>query len=162
MESEAKIVIAFLFNRSGKTGLKDAELYLPLSMELGWLSSKESQQFVKYAIKQDLLVRNEGLLYPNFPFKKITIPVGFIPSKELFSEKTTEKKEEYIIEGIATQISMQINQSKNEILEEIKHEEKEKNLFPEVASLYVARKHGVDIADWCNPVEKILIKENRG
>jgi hypothetical protein len=162
MDSEAKIVIAFLFNRSGKNGLKDAELYLPLSMELGWLSSKESQQFVKYAIKQGLLVRNAGLLHPNFPFKKIAIPVGFTPSKELFSEKTAEKKEENIIEGIATQISMQINQSKNEILEEIKYEEKEKNLCPEVVALYVAKKHGVDIADWCNVVEKILIKKYKG
>jgi hypothetical protein len=162
MGSEAKIVIAFLFNRSGKTGLKDAELYLPLSMELGWLSSKESQEFVKYAIKHDLLVRKEGLLYPNFPFKQITIPVGFAPSKGLFSEETTEQKEENIIDGIVTQISTQTNQSKSEILDEIRHEEKEKNLLPEVVALYVAKKHGVDIADWCNAVEKILIKENRG
>jgi hypothetical protein len=35
MESEAKIILAFLFNRSGKTVLSEAELYLPLSMELG-------------------------------------------------------------------------------------------------------------------------------
>ena len=52
MNSEAKIMIAFLFNRSGKNELKDSEIYLPLSMELGWLSAKESQEFIKYAIKQ--------------------------------------------------------------------------------------------------------------
>jgi hypothetical protein len=162
MDSEAKIIIAFLFNRSGKTGLKDAELYLPLSMELGWLSSKESQEFVKYAIKQELLVKKEGLLHPNFPLKKIIVPVGFAPSKKLFSEKTAEQREEDIIDRIATQISTQTNHSKNEILEEIKQEEKEKNLLPEVIALYIARKYGVDIADWYDSVEKTIIKENRG
>jgi len=162
MDSEVKIIIAFLFNRSGKTGLKDAELYLPLSMELGWLSTRESQEFVKYAIKQGLLVKKEGLLHPNFPLEKIIIPLGFTPSKKLFSEKTAEQKEENIIEEIATQISTQTNHSQKEILEEIKQEEKEKNLLPEVAALYVARKYGIDNTDWYDAVEKTLIKENRG
>jgi hypothetical protein len=162
MDSEVKIIIAFLFNRSGKTGLKDAELYLPLSMELGWLSTRDSQEFVKYAIKQGLLVKKEGLLHPNFPLEKIIIPLGFTPSKKLFSEKTAEQKEENIIEEIATQISTQTNHSQKEILEEIKQEEKEKNLLPEVAALYVARKHGIDSTDWYDAVEQTLIKENRG
>ena len=53
------------------------------------------------------------------------------------------------------------NHSHREILEEIKQEQKEKNLLLEVAALYVARKYCVDITDWYNSVEKILIKENR-
>jgi hypothetical protein len=161
MDSEAKIMIAFLFNRSGKNRLKDSELYLPLSMELGWLSSKESQEFINYAIKQELLIKKDGLLQPNFPFEKITIPLGFTPSKKVFSERTDEFKEENIIDRIAIKISTQTNHSQKEILEEIKKEEKEKILFREVAALYVAKKYSVDIAEWYDSVEKILIKENR-
>jgi hypothetical protein len=161
MNSEAKIIIAFLFNRSGKTELKDSELYLPLSMELGWLSAKESQEFINYAIKQELLIKKDGLLQPNFPLEKITIPLGFIPSKKLFSEKIDECKEENMIDEIVRQIITLTNHSQREILEEIKQEEKEKHLFLEVAALYVARKYGVDITDWYDPVEKMLIKENR-
>jgi hypothetical protein len=163
MDSEAKIILAFLFNRSGKTELKDSEIYLPLSMELGWLSAKESQEFIKYAIKQELLIRKEGVLQPNFPFEKITIPLGFIPSKKLFSEKTDEFKEfkeENIIDSIVIKISALTNHSQREIFEEIKQEEKEKNLFLEVAALYVARKYSVDITEWYDSVEKILMKEN--
>jgi hypothetical protein len=162
MNTEAKIIIAFLFNRSGKTALKDAEIYLPLSMELGWLSTKESQAFVKYAISQELLVKKEGLLHPNFPLEKITIPLGFTPSKKLFSDSTGEQKEENIIEGITAQISIKTNHNQKDIQEEIKQEEKEKNLLPAVAALYVARKHGVDVSDWYDSVENTLIKENRG
>jgi len=161
MESEAKIIIAFLFNRSGKTELKDSELYLPLSMELGWLSAKESQDFIKYAIKQELLIKKDGLLQTNFPFENVIIPLGFTPSKKFFAEKKDEFKEDDIIDGIALKISTLTNHSQKEILEEIKQEEKEKNLFSEVAALYVARKYSIDITDWYDSVEKILIKENR-
>ena len=161
MDSEAKIIIAFLFNRSGKTELKDSELYLPLAMELGWLSVKESQEFIDYAIKQELLIKRDGLLQPNFPLEKITIPLGFTPSKKLFSEKKDEVKAENIIDEIVIQISAVTNHSQREILEEIKQEQKEKNLLLEVAALYVARKYCVDITDWYNSVEKLLIKENR-
>jgi hypothetical protein len=162
MDSEAKIIIVFLFNRSGKNELTEAELYLPLSMELGWLSTKESQEFVKYAINQGLLVKKEGLLHPNFPLETIRVPVGFIPSKKIFSKKTDDKKEENIIEGIATQICTQTHQNQQDIREEIKKEEIEKKLIPEVAALYVARKHGVDISNWYAAVEKEVIKENKG
>jgi hypothetical protein len=161
MDSEAKIIIAFLFNRSGKTELKDSELYLPLSMELGWLSTKESQEFINYAIKKELLIKKDDFLQPNFPLEKITIPLGFTPSKKLFSEKTDEYKEENIIDEIVIQISTLTNHSQREILEEIKQEQKEKNLLLEVAALYVARKYSVDISDWYDSVEKMLIKGNR-
>jgi hypothetical protein len=162
MESEAKIIIAFLFNRSGKTALKDTELYLPLSMELGWFSTREAQDFVKYSLKKELLIKKEGLLHPNFPVEKISIPVGFTPTKKLFSEKTREEKKENIFEDIVTQISTQTNRNHQDILKEITSEEEEKNILPEVAVLYLARKYNVDIIDWYDAVEEKLFKGNTG
>jgi hypothetical protein len=162
MDSEAKIIIAFLFNRSGKNKLKESEIYLPLSMELGWLSAKESQEFINYAIKQELLIKKDELVQPNFSLEKITIPLGFTPSKKLFSEKNDEVKGGNIIDGIIIQISTFTNHSQREILEEIKQEEKEKNLLLEVAALSIARKYNVDMTDWYDSIEKILIEKNRG
>jgi hypothetical protein len=162
MESEAKIILAFLFNRSGKTKLTEAELYLPLSMELGWFSTKEAQQFVKYAMKKGLLVRTEGLLSPNFPLDTIKIPVGFTPSKKIFSETTEEPKGKEIIEEIIAQIVEHTHRDKTEIFGEITREEKEKNLLPEVAALFVARKYGVDASMWYALVELAMFKGNKG
>jgi hypothetical protein len=162
MESEAKIILAFLFNRSGKTALKDAELYLPLSMELKWFSTKESQLFVTYAIKQKLLLKKEGLLHANFPVEKITIPVGFTPTKKLFSEQTSLQKEENILSSIITSISEQTNRSSEDIEQEIHRLEQEKNINPEIAALYVARKYHIDTTSWHDSVEKTLFKENTG
>ena len=162
MEAEAKIILAFLFNRSGKTRLTESELYLPLSMELGWFSTKESQQFVKYAVKKELLVRTEGLLSPNFPLDTIKIPVGFTPSKKIFSETTEEPKGKDIIEEIIAQIVEHTRRDKTEICGEITREEKEKNLLPEVAALFVARKYGIDVSTWYAFVEPAIFKGNTG
>ncbi len=80
MNSEAQIIISFLFKRSGKDELKDSEIYLPLSLELGWFSAREARDFVTYAIEQKLLVKKGALLTPGFDVKKILVPVGFYPS----------------------------------------------------------------------------------
>ena len=162
MESEAKIIIAFLFKRSGKTALKDTELYLPLSMELGWLSAKEAQEFVKYSLKKELLVKKDEILHPNFPVEKTSIPVGFTPTKKLFSEKTHEEKKENILADIVAQISIQTNRNHQEILKEITSQEEEKNILPEVAVLYLARKYNVDMTDWYDVVEQKIFKGNIG
>jgi len=161
MDREAKIIIAFLFNRSGKTKLKESEIYLPLSMELGWLSAKEAQEFINYAIKQELLIKKDEALQPNFPLEKITIPLDFTPSEKLFSKKTDDVKGDNLIDEIVIQISTSTNYSQIKILEEIKQEEKEKNLMLEVAALSIARRYNVDMTDWYDSIEKILIKENR-
>jgi hypothetical protein len=162
MDSEAKIILAFLFNRSGKTGLTEAELYLPLSMELGWFSTKEAQQFVKYTLKQGLVMKKDGVVSPTFSVDAVKIPVGFAPSKKSFSEPTDEKKGKDIVEEIILRIYEHVHQDKNEILAEIKREVAEKNLLMEVAALYVGRKHGVDVSEWYPVVESVLATESKG
>lgn len=161
MDSEIKIIIAFLFNRTGKTNLKESDMYLSLSMELGWFSLKESQEFVKYAIRQELLAKKNGMVYPTFPYQKIVIPLGFIPKTKQFSKKIELQKDEDIVENIITQIITQTTLNREEILEEIKQEQKEKNLFSEVAALYVAKKHFVEIMKWYDIVEKMLNKQKK-
>jgi hypothetical protein len=129
-------------------------------MELGWLSTKESQEFVKYAIKQELLVKKEGLVHPNFPVEKITIPVGFTPSKRLFSETISQQKTEHVLDAIVMEIGKKTNRKQAEILEEITQEGQEKKLLPEVAALSVARKYNLDVMEWYDLVETILLRGN--
>jgi hypothetical protein len=162
MESEAKIIIAFLFNRSGKTALKDTEVYLPLSMELGWFSTKEAQEFVKYSLTKELFIKKDGLLHPNFPVEKTSIPVGFTPTKKLFNEQTHDEKKERLLEDIVAQISTQTNRNHQEVLKETTSEEKEKKILPEVAVLFLARKYNVEMTDWYDAVEQKLFKGNTG
>jgi hypothetical protein len=158
MASEAEIIIAFIFNRSGKTGLTEAEFYLPLSMELGWLSTKEAQAFVKNALKQGLLVKKDGMLQPNFSVAHVTIPLGFAPSKQLFTQTPEAYPEQTLLQKIINRISEQTRQPLQEIEQEIATEEREKNILPEVAAVIIAIKHQVDITEWYTDVDQALFQ----
>ena len=87
MDSEVKIIIAFLFKRSGKEELSLSELYLPLSMGFQWFTPKQAKDFVNHAVQQKLLSKKGDVLKPNFEYKKIVVPLGFRPSKESFNSK---------------------------------------------------------------------------
>jgi hypothetical protein len=162
MESEAKIILAFLFNRSGKTTLTEAEVYLPLSMELGWFSTKEAQEFITLALKQSLLRKEGKLLHPTFSVDTIAIPVGFTPSKKALQEKKVEHHEESLMGSIIDQICEKTTQDHKDVEEEIRHEAEEKDILPEVAALAVAWRQGVAITEWLDAVEAILLKGNTG
>jgi hypothetical protein len=131
-------------------------------MELSWFSTKEAQQFVKYVMKRELVVKKDGGLSPNFPLETIKIPIGFIPSKKQFSDTIEEKKGKDLIEEIVEWISQQTQVDKTLIYEEIAKEGREKNLLAEVAALYVGKKHGVDASEWYSLVEAALFKESTG
>ena len=162
MNSEMEITIAFLFKRSGKTELKDSEIYLPLSIELGWFSTKESHEFVRHAIKQNLLIKKGDLLTPSFDVEKIKIPIGFFPSKKAFKEEKIDLKEEKknVLDTIVFRISEKSNQDSKNILEEIKRAELEKNILPEVAALLVAKEQKINIEDSYEMVENKIFREN--
>ena len=159
MDSEAEIIIAFLFNRSGKNELKESEIYLPLSIELGWFSTKESHEFVNHALKQKLLIKKEGILTPSFDIEKIKVPIGFYPLKKTFVNggKIEENK---VMDIIVHLIVEKKNQDRKEIIEEIKQTALKKNILPEVAALLVAKEYNIDIEDSFEPVENKLLRES--
>jgi hypothetical protein len=161
MASEAEIIIAFLFKRSGKNELKKSEIYLPLSLELGWFSTKESQEFLNYAVKQKLLKKKGDLLAPSFDIENITVPVGFLPSKKIFTEEEKEVKAEKknVIDAIIHCIAEKTNQNTKAVIKEIKKAESEKNILSEVAALFVAKGYNIDISDYLDGIEASIYKK---
>lgn len=159
MDSEAKIIIAFLFNRSGKNELKESEIYLPLSIELGWFSTIKSHEFVNNALKQKLLIKKEGMLTPSFDIEKIKVPIGFYPSKKTFVNGG-KIEENNVMDTIVNLIVEKKNQDRKEIIEEIKQTALEKNVLPEVAALLVAKEYNIDIGNSFEPVENKILREN--
>ena len=160
MNSEMEIVIAFLFKRSGKKELKESEIYLPLSIELGWYSTKESHEFIKLALKQKLLIKKDGFLCPNFDIEKINIPIGFYPSRKSVDRGFKLEKENSIIERIINQIVEKEGQEYNVIIEKIKRIAMEKDIIQEVAALFVAKQYSIDIEEHIEIIEKIIFTRN--
>ena len=163
MNSEAQIIISFLFKRSGKNKLKESEIYLPLSLELGWFSARESREFVTYALQQKLLVKKEGLLTPSFDVEKITTPLGFCPSKKSFTVEKSESKEDEeqdVVDVVVQRIVEKTDKEPKDIFEEVKQAEAEKNIISEVAVLLVAKKYNIDVKDCFDSAEDAVFREN--
>jgi len=159
MDNEAKIILAFLFNRSGKTALTESEMYLPLSMELGWFSTKEAHAFVDQAIQQELLVKKDGTLQPTFAVDQVSIPVGFTPSKKFFTKENQEKKKDGdVVHLLATYISEKTGRDDKDVLNEIKQVEKEKNILPAVAALFVGKRYDLELDEFFDGGERSIIK----
>ena len=92
MNSEEKIIIAFLFKRSGKKEMTQSEFYLTLSMDLKWFTPKKAKDFTISSLKNNIILKKEDFLKPNFNINNIDIPLGFVPSKDVFYEQKEETK----------------------------------------------------------------------
>ena len=156
MESDAEIIIAFIFKRSGKQKLKLSEFYLPLSMQLNWFSPREAKDFAKTAIKQKLLKEKEGIVYPAFGINQIKIPVGFHPTKQVFKikEKPDEKTKASLPEQIVEAISQKIDSDKKTIVEKINQIEQEKNVTFELAALLFGKECGIVLEDFYEKIRE--------
>jgi len=163
VNSEAKIVIAFLFKRSGKEELSLSEFYLSLSMDLKWFSPKQAKAFVSRAVEQKLLIKKGDLVKPNFGYKKVVVPIGFHPPKQLFEEKEEDIKEEKedVVKTIIDRIVKKTGLDAQSIAEKIKDIEKEKNITSEVAALLVGKEYDASTEDCFEDVEDKIFRENR-
>jgi len=162
MNSEIKIIISFLFKRSGKEELTASDLYLPLSMDLKWFSPKEAEDFVNSALLQNFLIKKGDYVKPNFAYKKITVPVGFYPSKQTFEEEKYKVNEERqdVVKLIIGQIIEKTEQDEQSVFEEIKEVSNKRTLSLEVAALLVSKKYDIVVSAFFDQVEDKIFIEN--
>jgi hypothetical protein len=159
LDAEEKIIIAFLYKRSGSKELKESELYLTLSLELNWFSTADAQKFVDFAIKENLLKKNGEMLTPSFDTEKIKIPIGFSPSKPIYEKKEKETIDS-VLEKVIERIIEKTDKSSEEVFRLLKNIQEGKKIIPEVAALLLAKTHDIRIDDLLEGVEKIIFKEN--
>ncbi len=162
MNSEIKIIISFLFKRSGKEELTASELYLPLSMDLKWFSPKEAKDFVNSALLQNFLIEKGDQIKPNFDYKKIAVPVGFYPSKQTFEgekDKVNEERQD-VMKLITEKIIEKTEQDEQSVFEEIKEAANKRNISLEVAALLVSKKYDIVVSAFFDQVEGKIFTEN--
>ena len=159
MDSEVKIIIAFLFKRSGKNELKASELYLPLSMDLQWFSPNESKAFVNRALKQKLLTEKGEWASPNFDYENIVIPTGFRPSKQSMEKKKEMTKEKQdVMKIIIGRILEKTDLDGQGVIEKINTVGQQRHITKEVAAVLVGKEVDVYLDDCFEEIEKTLEK----
>jgi len=162
MESENKIIIAFLFKRSGKENLSYSDLYLTLSMDLNWFTPDDAKAFIDSALEKKLLIQKDKLVKPNFNVEDITVPIGFHPEKQISGkkEKRTHEKQN-ILATMINRIAEKTNLDEETLKKKIKTIEDEKAVTPEVAALLLGKDHDISLEDFFEETEKKIFKENK-
>lgn len=151
MIEDAKRVIAFVFERSGKKGLTPSDFYLTLSMDLRWCSVEKAKRFLRYGLDKKLLSNIEGKLYPNFPLEDIEIPLGFKP--RIFDEiEVEEELKERLIHWISENANIEID----EVWRRVESISAEKSIHIEVSALFYANKIGLNTSNYVDEVREYL------
>jgi hypothetical protein len=164
MNHEEKIVLAFIYKRTGKEVLSFSEMYLTISMNLNWCSPIEAKNFIKNCIEKNLLLEEKEFLKPNFKPDDINIPVGFKPSTDFFEKRKNEKIDEKKLEtnqNLISEIAKKSDKAIEEINEEIKTLSTEKNLFFDVAALIYAEEFDIDLKGYIKKIEESVFIENK-
>lgn len=161
MNSEYKIIIAFVFNRAGKKELVFSEFYLTLSMDLKWFTPEDAKTFIKNALQNGLLKEEDEQIKPNFNIDEIKIPLGFYPSEKVLQQKEAKKEknqDENILDIIVEKIVEKSNLDKKTILKQLKELEKEKNITIEIAALLVGKDYNLVFDEILEKIEEQFFK----
>jgi len=160
MTSESEIVIAFVFNRSGKNKLSFSELYLSLSMDLKWFNPAQAKDFVNLSLKQKLLKKQDDFLKPVFDYQDIVIPVGFKPSKKVFDDVKEEKvvDEKDVFKMIVKRFVEKTDMNEKEVVDKIHDVEMKKKISSEVAALLVGKEHDIIFKDFFEKIEQDIFR----
>lgn len=162
MTDQEKIILSFIFKRSGKSNLKESDIYLPLSLELGWFSLQQAKEFVKKCIQHKNLEVTDGLLSPSFDIDTIVIPTGFYPVIQKEKNEMSDNKQppKQSVAEYIEHITKRSGKTNEEIKKEIQEQQKEKNIIYEVAALSIANIYGVDSSQYYGIIEKSIFTEN--
>lgn len=150
MIQEAKKLIAFLFQRSGKDSLDDNEIYMTLSYELGWLTPAEAKQFIKRGLERELLEETDEGYTPTFDPGAVEVPLGFEVDGSIVQ---TEQKS--LVDVVADALAagdLTEDQARGMIEERAKQE----HVIPEVAALLVGHEHGMDVQQYLAGAQKAV------
>ena len=161
MNTEYKIIIAFVFNRAGKKEMLFSEFYLTLCMDLKWFTPEDAKTFTKNALQNNLLKEENEQIKPNFNIDEIKIPLGFYPSEKVLQqkdEKKEKKQDESILDVLVEKIVEKSNLDKKTILKQIKELEKEKNITIEVAASLVGKEYNLVFDEILEKIEDDFFK----
>jgi len=161
MTTETQIIIAFLYNRSGKPVLTESELYLSLSMDLGWMPASEAHAFIHQVIHDNLLIPKDDGFTPNFDITTVEIPSGFTPSKKIGKPSKPTTTPPPLLDQIIAQISRKTKTPQTVIAVEVATLAEEKKVVAEVAALWVARQHDCDVSAFYDAVDTALIPHKK-
>ncbi len=149
---DLKKLIAFIFQRSGKEKMKEKDIYMSLSFELGWMTPGQGKKVVEKALELNLVRREGEEIIPNFDYREIEIPLGF-----KFDEEKLEEMEKDLLSKIISKIVRNTKIGEKKIREEIRNISENLEIYPEIAALVVAKRKGIDIKEFIEEAKNLFL-----
>lgn len=85
-EEAARILVAHLFQRTGRSTMSESEMSNAASLDLDWFPPKEARGVVAGLVRAGFLTRTpDGELQPAFDARSTRVPLDFRPPKGLLS-----------------------------------------------------------------------------
>ncbi|MDD1769275.1 MAG: DUF2240 family protein [Methanomassiliicoccales archaeon] len=146
---ELETYLALLFRRKGKNILTEKELVFSASMDYRWFTPKEAQRLLELGIKRGLLTKTDGLVKPNFDYKRIDIPASYRPSQNTLMDEPGDVS---LFSRILDTISAASKWKKREIVARINKIQERLEVDIEVAALALALDVGAKVDDLADAV----------
>jgi len=141
---ELETCLALLFRRKGKNILTEKELVFSASMDFRWFTPKEAQRLLELGIRRGLLVKTDGLVKPNFDYKRIDIPATYRPTQSAILD---EPEDVSLFARILDAISAASKLKKREIVARINKIQERLGVDIEIAALAMASEVGAKMED---------------
>jgi hypothetical protein len=151
--TELLFTAAMPFKRKGTDTIKETELVMALSMDLGWFKPDTARDFINSAIEKGIISREGDMLKAQFGINDVQVPMGFKPDISRFREKE-------VFEQIIERIMINTGLEKQKIIAEINKSRNEKGgLFSiEVLGILMAREYGIQVDDLIDKSYRSLLK----
>lgn len=152
---ELKKCLSSLF-RHGSKRLSEKDLIFFISMELRWFSPKDAQRLLDVSLKNGLLALEDGEVKPNFDYRKIDVPIDYIPSKSIL---IASQPEENLFLTIVDEIAAHTNIEKKDLFSMINKKMERTAVDIEVAALLVGMEEGTVLSKFLDEVMDKTIKK---
>lgn len=143
--NELETTVAAPFRHGRKDRLSKMELVFYYVQDKRWMSQDQAKKLIDLAAKRGLLLKEgaDNTYRCAESLGDITIPLGFRPGDEIFSESSDEKDPiEALIEDIATATGRSRKDLAAEMQEIAEHFDN--LLVPEASVVLLAKKYGVN------------------
>ena len=152
-----KIAVAAPFRHMRKERLQKTEFIFYIAIDRKWMSKDQANLLIERGCENGLLESSGGWIVPLFNIEEVTIPLGFKPGSDIFSEENpcdtligrisaaTGKKAQAVVGELNTLISDHFDG----------------NLRVEAAAVILAKKYRVPYEDMLGSLVKNAQKSRR-
>jgi hypothetical protein len=160
MYTEEKIILTFIYKRSGKDHLTSSEIHLPLAIELKWFNNNDAKYFVQHCLELKILKKTTEGLQPTFDINTTKIPSGFTPSltfnlkNNIPNNSTTMNKSNNIMKIITEHEKI----SYSLLMTRLKKLVLTKNITTIAAAVLYAKENEISLRYDLTDIEQVIVK----